>query len=135
MAFINWDDSYSVNVAEIDGQHKKLVSMINELSDAMKEGRGKEVIGNTINGLVEYTALHFKCEEDYFDKFNYSEKGAHIEEHKDFVEKVVDFKDGFEKGKLSLSIEVLNFLKSWIQNHIKVSDKKYTKLLNDNGLR
>ena len=34
MSLIQWDDSYSVGVAELDAQHQRLIQMINELNDA-----------------------------------------------------------------------------------------------------
>jgi len=135
MALINWDDSLSVNVTEIDKQHQKLISMINELSDAMKQGKGKDIMEKIINGLVDYTVTHFKTEEKYFAQFGYPDTENHKKEHDNFVQKVKDFKDGFEKGELSLSIEVMTFLSDWIQNHIKVTDKKYSKLFNEKGLK
>ncbi len=52
MALIQWDGSFSVKVAEIDQQHQKLVSMINDLNDAMKQGKGKDVLGKIVNELV-----------------------------------------------------------------------------------
>ena len=88
MAFIDWDDSFSVKVKEIDAQHKRLVDMLNELYDAMRQGKGKEVLGKIIGGLIEYTDVHFKTEEKYFDKFGYPETEAHKKEHSDFVQKV-----------------------------------------------
>jgi len=134
MAFINWDDSFSVNVKEIDAQHKKLVNMLNELYDAMRQGKGKEILGKTISGLIEYTDVHFKTEEKYFDKFGYPETEQHKKEHSDFVQKVLDFKKDFESGKLTLTVKVMNFLKEWLQNHIKGSDKKYSAFFNEHGL-
>lgn len=135
MALIQWNDSFSVKVAEIDRQHQKLVSMINDLSDAMKQGKGKDVLGNIISGLVSYTATHFKTEEKYFDQFGYPETDSHKKEHAAFVKKVTDFKDGFEKGKLGLSIKVMNFLSDWLKNHIKKTDMKYSQFFNEKGLK
>ncbi len=134
MAFINWNDSLSVGVEKIDQEHKVLVGIINNLSDAMKQGKGKEVIGKTVDGLIDYTVDHFKNEEMYFNKFNYPKKTDHIKEHQSFVGKVSEFKEGFATGKLSLSIEVMNFLSDWLQKHIKTTDKKYTALFNEKGL-
>jgi len=135
MAMIQWNDSFSVKVAEIDQQHKKLVAMINELHDAMKQGKGKNVLGKIINGLISYTATHFKTEEKYFDRFGYPEKDSHKKEHVAFVKKVSEFKDGFEKGKLSLTLEVMNFLSDWLKNHIMGTDKKYSQFFNEKGLK
>jgi hemerythrin len=135
MALINWNDTFSVNVAEIDRQHQKLVSMINELSDAMKLGKGKDVLGKIINSLINYTVDHFKIEERYFDRYKYSETNSHKMEHAVFVEKVSEFKNGYETGKLSLSIEVMNFLSTWLQTHIKDTDKKYSQFFNEKGLK
>ena len=135
MALITWNDTLSVKVAEIDRQHQKLISMINELNDAMRQGKGKDVLGEIIKSLVDYTVTHFKTEETYFDKFGYPEKDSHKKEHTDFVKKTSDFKEGFEKGKLGLSIELMNFLSNWLQNHIKGTDKKYSQFFNEKGLK
>jgi hemerythrin len=40
MALIQWNDGLSVNVVEIDRQHQKLIGMINDLNDAMRQGKG-----------------------------------------------------------------------------------------------
>ena len=135
MAFIKWDDSYSVKVTEIDMQHQKLVAMINELHDAMKDGRGKEVIGKLIIDLIGYTATHFKTEEKYFDQFGYPETDSHKKEHAAFVQKISEFKDGFEKGQLSLTIDVMNFLMDWLLKHIKGADMQYSRFFNSKGLK
>ena len=135
MAMVTWNDSLSVKVAEIDLQHKKLVSMINELYDAMKIGKGKEVTGKILNGLISYTTTHFQQEEKYFDKFCYPDKVNHKKEHLDFVKKVSEFKNDFESGKVTLTIDVMNYLSDWLFKHIKVTDKNYSKFFNDKGLR
>jgi hemerythrin len=51
------------------------------------------------------------------------------------VKKVTEFRSGLESGKLSLSLEVMNFLSDWLKNHIKVVDKKYASFFNEKGLK
>ena len=38
MTIFNWDDSYSVGLASVDYQHKRLVGMINRLEEAVSSG-------------------------------------------------------------------------------------------------
>ena len=135
MALINWESSFSVNIAEIDTQHKKIIGFINELNDAMKEGKGKEVLSAILNELINYTATHFKYEEQYFEKFGYPETEAHKQHHANLVQEVVSFRDNFQSGKLGVTVEVLSFLIGWLKNHILVEDKKYTSCFNSNGLK
>jgi len=135
MAMVTWNDTLSVNVGEIDTQHKKLVAMINELYDAMKVGKGKEITGKILNSFISYTATHFQQEEKYFDKFGYPDKENHKKEHVAFVKKVTEFKEGFETGKVTLTIDVMNFLSDWLFKHIKITDKKYSKFFNEKGLK
>ena len=135
MASITWNDTFSVNVSEIDQQHKKLVGMINELGEAMKQGKGRAILGKIVDSLINYTLTHFKTEERYFDKFGYPDKENHKREHAAFVRKVSDFKEGFENGKLTVSLEVMKFLSDWLQNHIKGTDKRYSQFFNDHGLQ
>ena len=134
MAFLMWDSGYSVNVTEIDMQHQKLVAMINKLNDAMKEAKGKDFLGTLIGGLFAYAGNHFATEEKYFDKFGYPAAAEHKAEHTLFVNQVSEFKRGFESGQTLLTVEVLNFLKGWLKDHMKGTDKKYGPFFNEKGL-
>lgn len=119
----------------IDSQHRKLVSMINALNDAMRQGKGKEVLGKIMNGLYAYTATHFKTEEKYFEQLDYPETNKHVSEHTAFVKKVADFRAGFAKGKLGLSVDVINFLSDWLRDHIQGSNRRYVTLFKASGLK
>lgn len=135
MPLINWEESLSVKVSEIDSQHKKLVGLINKLHDAMKERKASEVLSGVIDELVDYAISHFHTEERYFDRFNYLKATAHKKEHNDFVNKVAAFKNDFSKGKAMLSMEIMEFLKSWLINHIKKVDMAYSDFFIENGLK
>lgn len=134
MALITWSDKYSMNIKEIDEQHMKLVSMINELHDAMKQAKSKEVAVEIITRMAEYTAYHFSTEEKYMKKYKYPDYESHHSEHVKFIEQVSDFKKDYEAGKAGLSYDLLNFLKDWLVKHIQGSDKKYAPFFNENGL-
>ncbi|MDA2920205.1 bacteriohemerythrin [Desulfobacterota bacterium AH_259_B03_O07] len=135
MALITWNDSMSVNVEEIDKQHQKLVQIINDLHDAMREGKEKEVLGNVLTRLIDYTSYHFSTEEKYFDKFGYPDSDPHKKEHRELLEQVLEFKKEFDEGKVLLTIELMNFLKNWLTNHMQGSDKKYGLFFNEKGLK
>lgn len=135
MASITWDESYSVNVAEIDRQHQKLIGMLNDLNEAMKIGKGKDTLGKILSGLLSYTMTHFRTEEKYFDQFGYPETEHHKKEHEAFIEKVTDFRNKFESRNLFLTIEVMDFLSDWLKNHIMGTDKKYSSFFNEKGLK
>jgi hemerythrin len=135
MALIQWNDSLSVNVAEIDKQHQKLVEMINNLHDAMRQAKGNSVLGPLVSGLIDYTNTHFKNEERYFVRFAYPDAEAHKKAHADFVAKVMEFKARFDANTVGLSMDVMTFLSNWLQTHIKGEDKKYAPLFNANGLK
>ena len=135
MAYFKWDDSFLIHVNEIDDQHHGLVDLVNELHEAMRVGKGQNVLESTLNKLVQYTLVHFQTEESYFKRFGYSDAESHIKEHANFVQKVGEFKEGFEKGKVLLTLDVLDFLYNWLNTHIKGTDKKYGPFFNQHGLK
>ncbi|MFP4459844.1 MAG: bacteriohemerythrin [Candidatus Zixiibacteriota bacterium] len=126
MKLIEWNDDLFINIEEIDRQHKKLVDIINHLHAAMKARKAKEILDEIIEELIEYTEYHFDTEENYFIKYDYPESFIHKKTHRIFVKKVKQFQADFDRGKLLLSLEIMNFLKDWIEEHIKVVDMKYS---------
>lgn len=131
---VQWSDVYSVEIELIDRQHQKLFRIINELGSAAEQGKAKEALGEALGELIDYTKEHFKTEEELFRKHGYPDAATHKKQHDEFVGKVADFKERFEKGKLSMTVEVRLFLSDWLVNHIKKTDKKYSAFLLDAGV-
>ncbi|MHC4872679.1 MAG: bacteriohemerythrin [Planctomycetota bacterium] len=119
-----WSDSFKVGVDKFDGQHKRLVSMINTLYAAMQQGKANNILGEILDELIEYTANHFQEEETMMNLYKYPKYEEHLKEHQSLVAQVVDAKEKFEQGS-PLGVQTMNFLKQWLINHILETDMNY----------
>jgi hemerythrin len=136
MALMEWNEKLSVGVTSVDAQHKKLVEMLNELYDAMQAKQSQEALGKVLDGLIAYTASHFKHEEALFAQTGYPAAAEHKKEHDDLTRQVLEVKKKYQEGATAtLSMEVLNFLRKWLLSHIQGSDKRYGPHLNAKGIR
>jgi hemerythrin len=130
MSFIDWDEKYSVNIAEIDKQHKHFMSIINELHDAlMIDQHPKQVIERIVNELVDYTDYHFKTEEKLFEQHNYPGKDVHKQQHDDLRAQAYKLRDDFAANRVEIDLSVLSFLTEWLVEHILGSDMEYSPYL------
>jgi hemerythrin len=134
MALINWSDTFSLNIEEVDNQHKKLIDIINELSDSIKVNKGVETINHVLDQLIEYTLYHFKTEEDYMDKFSYPYANDHKFEHENLTIQVITLSKKVKEGSYAITFEVLQFLKNWLTDHMLNSDKRFGNFLKTKGL-
>lgn len=134
MAFMNWNDEFSVSIKSIDVQHKVLFRMINEFAEAFHKETPREEIALLIDELVNYTVVHFAKEEKLFAILDYDDTAAHIATHKALIAKVTDIRNAFNRGEDILTQDTLEFLKSWLINHIKGIDTQYTAHFHANGL-
>ena len=135
MPYITWQKIHSVNIKQFDDDHKKLIGLINELHDSMKIGQGRAVVEKILTSMFDYTQNHFTREETYMTQHRYPEFAKHRAAHREFTKKVADFRKSFIEGKLALSVEVMDFLRDWLVNHILDADKKYGPFLNEKGVK
>jgi hemerythrin len=133
--FIIWNNSYSLGIGIIDQEHQTLISMMNDLHDAMQKNIEKGVLKEILDNLISYTETHFTNEENYFDQFEYPDTENHKKEHAAFIKKISRFKIRFDKGEEALSFEIMVFLKDWLLNHINYSDKSYAQHFIEYGLK
>lgn len=135
MALISWSNMLSTGISEQDNQHKKLIDLINQLNEAMQAGKGADVLGSVLSELVNYTVFHFVYEEKLMAQHKYEDTPAHTSEHTKFVQTVGDFKKKFDSGGAVISVEIMNFLRDWLTNHIMKTDKKLGQSLSKLGVK
>ena len=135
MPLLTWNDKLSVGVASLDEDHKKLVTMLNELFDAINSGRGKDALGKILDNLIGYAKTHFGHEETFFAQTNYPQTAEHKQEHDKFTQQVLDVQQKYKSGATgTMSLELMNFLKNWLVGHIQGKDQKYGPYLNAKGI-
>jgi hemerythrin len=132
---LEWDSSFETGIGSIDGQHRKLFDMVNDLHDAMQQKRSKEAIGQILGRLIEYTGSHFGHEEQIFRSTSYPEETSHKQEHARLVEQVLGLQAKFNNGEAVLTQSVIEFLQDWLIKHIKGTDMRYTPHLKKNGIK
>ena len=135
MTQLAWNERFNIGIFEIDVQHKKLVSLINDLDKAMAKGQGKQALGKILGDLIYYTESHFSKEERLMEQHEYPEYDEHKKKHRAMTQKVRQVQSEFQSGNTSMSIEVMNFLQNWLNKHILETDMKYAPFLKSKGVK
>jgi hemerythrin len=134
MALMQWTEALSVHIAEIDKQHQRLITLINQLDDAIHVGNDHDVLGAVLEELLDYTRTHFRYEENLLKTNGYPELEAHKAEHDSLTEKVVFLGDYFKRGENLNTVQIMQFLKIWLEEHIMGVDRTYAEYLNAKGI-
>jgi len=132
--FFKWNDTFNTGISRIDIQHKVIVKILNELYDIIIGDEREDKINEIIQELVQYTKYHFSEEEKLFEKYNYIEEKEHKAEHQRFVEEINTVVRQMNTDKGMLAIELMDFLKDWLTEHILDTDQKYITLFKEKGL-
>jgi len=134
MALLTWNDKYSVGVPTIDAQHKVLFDIINSLHDAMMKGQAQALTGPLLHRLADYTNTHFTSEEGKMSAAKYPGLAEHKVKHRNLVKQVEEFVLRYDKGEIALNLQLLNFLRDWLTNHIQKEDLAYSPSMVKLGL-
>lgn len=131
---IVWTPALSVGVENIDSQHKIWFEKADQLFEAGKTGKSKEVIAQMFDFLDDYTKQHFRDEEAYMTKINYPGIDEQKKLHQNFIAELAKLKTDFEQsgGNITLIINANQMIVDWLTKHISTMDKKigtYAKTL------
>ncbi|NLN05158.1 MAG: hemerythrin family protein [Clostridiaceae bacterium] len=123
---VKWTPNLSVGVEMIDDQHKSIFEKANDLFEAGKQGKAKEVIAEMFDFLDDYTKKHFSDEEAYMIKINYPGLPQQKEAHRRFIEELAKLKEEYQEsgGNIVLVIKANQFVVTWLTRHIANMDKQ-----------
>jgi len=125
MHMFEWNPEYSVGIASIDSQHQALFRMAAELYTAMSSGQGKTALARILERLVQYTAAHFAHEERLMRLCDYPGFAEHQKQHEALTSQVMQFQADFLSGRTAMSVQVMQFLRNWLDSHIRGRDRLY----------
>lgn len=135
MPYVDWSDEFSVGLEEIDAQHHILVDCLNRLHDAVHERKSESEIVSVLGTLGDYTRIHFAVEEALMRVFEYKDYVPHKAEHEKLLAQFAEKAEKCHSGKVSANLELLQFLRSWLTDHIIHGDKKYAPMFLSRGMK
>lgn len=131
MKEIVWGQVLSVDVDEIDDDHRKLVGLFNLLSHAISDGDPPEYVAAVLTELVNCTIWHFSHEERLMLKYDYQDREAHQAEHQALIESVKALQQKvLQAGNLFVDDDI-EYLERWLTEHIFTDDMRLGNYLAD----
>ena len=130
---LEWTPEYSVNVAEIDREHRIWFSVVNRLHAAMLSGKGTKILGPLLAEVTDYTRCHFAHEENLMAAARYPAFREHVQEHKALRQRTQAFTNRFQSGEAAMTIEFTLFLSEWIKGHTMSRDRRLGEYLISSG--
>lgn len=127
MAYLEWQPAFEVGHGKIDSDHQTLVAAMNQLHEAASRGQDqhqdKEEIARILTFLRDYAVTHFATEESLMLRYKYPEAPDHFAAHAELILQVSDFIADCRAGKVVGVDVMLDFLRSWLMNHIQGRDQ------------
>lgn len=132
MPLIEWTPQFSVGIESIDTDHKVLISLLNQLNEAITGGEPRSTVQRVLDALLDYTVYHFGREESLMRACEYPDYDAHVRTHTTLRAQVSDIRDRYMRNPESIHArEVLSFLKTWLSTHIVGRDHLYMPFMAD----
>jgi hemerythrin len=121
---IVWGKVLSVEVEEIDDDHRKLIDIFNILKHAVTEGESPEYLAAVLEELVNCTAWHFSHEERLMLKHGYEGLAQHKAVHGELIKSVKELQQRILRSDETLSDKEIDFLERWLTEHILTEDMR-----------
>jgi hemerythrin-like metal-binding protein len=127
---LKWNSTLETGIRQIDLQHQELIGIINEIVTAHDEGRDDDVLENVLPRLKAYVIFHFSTEESLMTGLlDGTHARQHKSEHREFGEKVASLTKESRNDCTRTVVELLDYLNSWLLDHIMSIDKELGKHL------
>ena len=117
-------------IDQIDEEHRKLFSLINEAVELPKEARTPQTVKNILEHLSDYAVNHFAHEEAYMEAQNDPELPLQKKEHQAFADhvKLLEKQPLTGENASAMLDEILTYLVRWLYRHILSSDMMIGKM-------
>lgn len=123
---LDWNDSLSVGIPEIDKEHQNFISLINGLNLAIADRMELSEIRKRMQLILDDWNVHFAHEEALFKQWHYPDADQHAKRHEQVTRQLNAILAGFSEKSLGYEgIAVGLKVKEMLINHMLNEDMKY----------
>ena len=124
MKNLEWSELLSVDIDEIDEDHRKLLEIFNLLNHALAGKESADYQAAVLEELINFTAWHFSHEERLMIKHGYRDFDEHKAAHRELLNSARQFQQRIIRADISMSDDDFVFLERWLTEHILTDDKR-----------
>jgi len=126
---MTFDEKLHVGNRLMDREHAILIEYINTLQGLVDGDSSRHLVGQVLEGLIQYTTTHFYVEEELMYAFRYPDYVNHIQAHEKFKQTMQQLSSQYKQGEADITNELMDFLKDWLVKHIQKIDCKLADFL------
>jgi len=134
MKHLEWDSSYDTGIAMIDSQHRQLITIYNEIREALDRNIEQNLLIALLTTWVDSTELHFIAEEQFMSSMAYPDLLAHKREHTKLMAYVRHLQGNLLSKQETVTPAIMLYLANWMMDHVKNVDSKYAEYARKNDV-
>lgn len=116
-----------------DEQAKKFLEIINQMKKIIAGGVKDRGISDIFFQLTYYYEQYMIREEINMKKLKYDEFEDHRETHKEFIDRILAFREGYERGDDDVYEEMYSYLEKWFDDHLMIADRRAVDYISDSS--
>ncbi len=121
---IEWKDHYALGIAEVDFEHREMISLINTLYSSLREGADVEEIHTFLAEVHARIAAHFALEERLMQQTRYRDYAVHKTDHERLLDDILDIMDTAVRSEDFDADTLATRLDRWFTEHFKTFDSQ-----------
>jgi hemerythrin-like metal-binding protein len=123
---LEWNDGMSVGIPEIDEDHKRFISLIDELNHSITKRMKTTEIKRRLQHVIEDSNRHFEQEEKFFQERKYPNAEGHVRSHNNVRNMLKNIQDSFMPYGLGAEwLDAALVIKQILISHILAEDMLY----------
>lgn len=126
-----WKQEYQLDNKVFDEQTRKFLDIINLMKALVAKGADNMGISEVFYQLVHYFDRYLIQEEIYLQELNYDRLERHNKVHKEFVSRINDFREGFEKGEKGFELEMYKYLEHFFDDHMMIDNRRAANFIKE----
>lgn len=133
MTLLEWKSEFSIGIPSMDFEHRKMITMINEIYDEMSQRKDPDSVEQFLGDIHAAINAHFALEERVMSDTGYIEYEAHKNDHEELLDQIRDMMDEFHKDPESGFELLRENLADWFEKHFASFDARFHSQLDVPG--